>query len=76
MNKGLIFVVCFFTLLIILFVPPILYFKKGWFRRWFHDVMHWHQPDDLPRWSGGCSPQAKSKWCGKDIMQDSQGNWF
>ena len=24
----------------------------------------------------GCSIHAQCSWCGKDVMQDSQGNWF
>ena len=76
MDTGAIIMICFVAVLILFYVPPILYFKKGWFHNWFHDVMHWHQPDNSPKWSEGCSTHAKCKWCGEDIMQDSQGNWF
>ena len=76
MSTSAIIMICFVAVLILFYVPPILYFKKGWFHRWFHDVMHWHQPDNSPMWSDGCSTHAKCKWCGEDIMQDSQGNWF
>ena len=41
-----------------------------------HDILGWHKPDDSPKWSDGCSVHSKCKYCGEDIMQDSQGNWF
>ena len=45
-----------------------------WF---FHDVMGWHIPDDKePQESDGCNVHAHCKFCGKEIMQDSQGNWY
>lgn len=70
-------IMIYFVLFLILFyVPPILYFKLGWLKLWFHDVLGWHMPDDSPQWSDGCSTHAKCKFCNKDIMQDSQGNWF
>ena len=74
MEKNVIAV--FAGLLVLLYLPAILYFKLGWCRAWFHDVLGWHQPDDSPQWSDGCSTHARCKWCGDDIMQDSQGNWF
>ena len=62
---------------VVLYVPQILYFKKGWFKIFFHDFLGWHEPDsNTSEWSDGCSAHSKCKHCGKDIMQDSQGNWF
>ncbi len=66
----------FIIFLILWYTLPLLYLTFGWFHFWFHGVMRWHQPDDSPEWSDGCSTHSKCKWCGKDIMQDSQGNWF
>lgn len=66
----------FIVFLVLWYVPAILYFQLGWFHRWYHDVLGWHQPDNSPERFDGCSLHAKCKWCGKDIMQDSQGNWF
>ena len=45
-----------------------------WF---FHDILGWHEPDpeegiDIR----GINIHAKCKYCGKDIIKDSQGNWF
>ena len=31
-------------------VPPLLYIKFGFFKMWFHDILHWHEPDDSPSW--------------------------
>lgn len=76
MTKGMVFVICFFAAIAVFGAAPIMYFKKGWFCKWFHDALGWHQPDNSPQWSDGCSLHAKCKWCGMEIMQDSQGNWF
>ena len=54
----------------------VLYFKLGWFKFFYHDILGWHTPDDSPMRSDGLSTHAICKHCGKDIMQDSQGNWF
>ena len=62
--------------LVVFYTTMILYFKKNWFKRWYHDVLGWHMPDNSPEWSDGCSSHSKCRHCGKDIMQDSQGNWF
>lgn len=65
----------FFGMLAVFFVPAILYLKLGWFRTLYHDVLGWHEPNK-DRWYDGCSVHATCKHCGKEIMQDSQGNWF
>lgn len=57
-------------------VGSVLYFKLGWFKVFYHDFLHWHAPDDSPYYCDGLTEHATCKWCGKDIMQDSQGNWF
>ena len=54
-----------------------LYFKLGWFRFFYHNFLGWHTPDNsIEHWSDGLSEHATCKYCKKDIMQDSQGNWF
>ena len=53
-----------------------LYIKFGWLAFWYHDVLGWHEPDDSPQWYDMCNHHARCKYCGKEIMQDSQGNWF
>ena len=48
-------------------------FKAGvWF---FHDIIGWHYPDDSSSFDG-CSVHSHCRYCKKEIMQDSQGNWF
>jgi len=49
-------------------------FKIGkFFCRW----LHWHAPDSSI-WSapGDINIHSICKYCGKEIMMDSQGNWF
>lgn len=59
------------------YTAPLLYFKFGFLKFFYHDFLHWHTPDhSAERWSDGLSDHAICKHCGKDIMQDSQGNWF
>ena len=64
-----------FGFVLIFYVPIIFYEKFGWFKGFYHDVLGWHKPTD-EREFDGCSLQSKCKYCGKEIMQDSQGNWF
>lgn len=46
-------------------------------KRLCHDILGWHDPDpDEERWSDGCSVHCHCRYCGKEIMKDSQGNWF
>ena len=53
-----------------------LYFNFGWFKWFYHKILGWCTPDDSPQWSDGCSQHARCKHCGREIMMDSQGNWF
>ena len=46
------------------------------FGRLFHKTLGWHFPDDNPKAFDGLSVHARCRFCGKEIMQDSQGNWF
>ena len=59
-------------------VSGILYLiSKGHIFKWFyHDVLKWHLPNDESQEFDGCSFHAHCKICGKEIMQDSQGNWY
>ena len=52
--------------------------SKGRTFTWlFHDVMGWHIPDDKePQEFDGCSVHTRCKFCGREIIRDSQGNWF
>jgi len=46
------------------------------FRRFYHDIMEWHLPNDTEQSFDGCSFHSHCRFCGKEIMQDSQGNWY
>ena len=59
-----------------IYIGAGLYFKFGFLKFFYHDLLGWHTPDDSPQWYDGLSDHAVCKHCGKDIMQDSQGNWF
>lgn len=75
----MILVFIFITLVltyILLVVGSILYFKEGKFKSFYHDILRWHKPsNDLYEFDGE-SIHSVCKHCGKEIMQDSQGNWF
>lgn len=59
-----------------IYIGAGLYFAFGWLKFFYHDFLEWHRPDDSPETFDGCSIHCRCKHCGKDIMQDSQGNWF
>lgn len=61
--------------LISFLVTAVIYLKTGAFKRFYHDVLEWHSPADEMGFDG-CSFTNVCKYCGKKIMQDSQGNWF
>lgn len=44
-------------------------------RKFLCNVLGWHKPASNIRFNG-CSLNSTCKYCGKEIMQDSQGNWF
>ena len=62
--------------LVIFTITSAIYLRNGWFKIFYHDILGWHQPDNSPKWSDDCSDHCICKHCGKEIMQDSQGNWF
>lgn len=62
--------------IILIIAMPAIYLKTGLFKKLFHDILGWHLPDDSPQWCDGCSIHSTCRYCGADIMQDSQGNWF
>lgn len=70
------FAIIVMALLIWTCIGSCLYFWRGWFKFFYHDILGWHRPDNSPQSFDGCSVHARCKYCGKDIMQDSQGNWF
>ena len=65
------------SVLILLLVFSPIYLLTGFGKLFYHDILGWHMPDNsVNKTFDGCSVHSKCKHCGKDIMQDSQGNWF
>lgn len=65
--------------IIILFVVGSgLYLMTGGLllKFFYHDVLEWHIPDHNKDHYRGINYCSVCKICGKEIMQDSQGNWF
>ena len=63
--------------LLFLVIGWFAYHKFGIGKRIFHDIFQWHVSDESKDTRfDGCSVHCVCKHCGKDIMQDSQGNWF
>jgi hypothetical protein len=44
--------------------------------KWFCNKMGWHYVKGGPTSFDGCSAHATCNRCKKEVMQDSQGNWF
>ena len=44
-------------------------------RKFMCEVLGWHKPKDRMMFDG-CNIHSVCRYCGKEIMQDSQGNWF
>ena len=65
------------AILVLIWFPGIMYLLTGHPRFIYHDILGWHEPDKNAKiWNDGCSFRCRCKHCGKEIMQDSQGNWF
>lgn len=46
-----------------------------WMKWYYHDFLNWHVPEDTLGFDGA-SFSSHCKICHKEILQDSQGNWF
>lgn len=69
------------TLVVVLIIVMYLIFmgiglfNKRFNNKWFCEKMGWHlQP--LSVGFDGCSLTGNCPRCGKEVLQDSQGNWF
>lgn len=63
--------------LLLFSLAAISYYVLGWFRGFYHDRLGWHIPDHRKGMTfDGINVFASCKHCRKEIMQDSQGNWF
>ena len=56
-------------------VLAILYLARGWNRWLFHNLLGWHKPIKEKTFKG-INIISRCKYCGKEMAQDSQGNWF
>lgn len=63
------------VLLIFSLIFSLIYIKTGFGKKFYHNIMGWHQPDNKVGFDG-CSATSTCKYCHKRILQDSQGNWF
>jgi len=63
------------SLMFILWFCGILYIYFDLFGWFYHDILEWHKPDNS-LYLGGINLKSKCKYCNKEIIQDSQGNWF
>ena len=60
--------------LITLLAP--LYFKFEFGKTFFHNILGWHLPKKKHIKQEGVNLISQCRLCGREIMQDSQGNWF
>lgn len=73
----MLFVKILFVIFVFIWFLGIMYLLTGHPRFIYHDILGWHEPDKNAKiWNDGCSFRCRCKHCGKEIMQDSQGNWF
>jgi hypothetical protein len=49
--------------------------RGGPIKRWYHDRLGWHDGNGEV-WFDGASLHSVCSQCGKEVKQDSQGNWF
>ena len=48
-------------------------------RKFLHDVLGWHDGKGVDKsriWCDGASLHSTCSQCGREVMLDSQGNWF
>jgi len=63
-------------LLVILSVFVCLIIDKHSNSKWFCNFWGWHHPHNNKIGFDGCSMTSKCKRCNKDILCDSNGDWF
>lgn len=66
-----------FAVMVLFMAAAFIYSALGWFKWLYHDRLGWHLPDfDKGKTFDACNIYASCRHCGKEITQDSQGNWF
>lgn len=75
MSVSKIVLLCIASVIGLFLIFAFIYQSTG-FGKWFFDrILSWHKPvDNVERY--GPFNTSKCRYCGKQIMQDSQGNWF
>ena len=61
-------IIILFAVLLILLITGCIFPRVG------HAIFGWHHCD--PSGFDGASMTGTCKYCGKECLQDSQGNWF
>lgn len=76
--NALVITLSVFVVIGLLFIlGATLYLKYGKMKWLYHNILSYHEPEDYNNITfDGCNCHAVCKHCGKEIMQDSQGNWF
>lgn len=75
LNKVLAIIAIILSIMVIGGVVYLI--SNGLIFNWFyHDVLKWHLPDYNSLGFDGCSLHSHCKFCNKEIIMDSQGNWF
>ncbi len=76
-------ILCIFLLIAIpAWICSVIYLASGgkFFKKIYHDKLGWHlvYPEDYINNTtfDGCSEHNHCSLCGKEVMRDSQGNWF
>ena len=57
------------------FLSIYLYDKYGFMKWFYHDILGWCESEETI-YLAGINLKSKCKYCGKTILQDSQGGWF
>ncbi len=58
-----------------MWITGVIYILTGFGKWFYHDILEWHKPSEESTFDG-CSFNSTCRYCGKRIIQDSQGNWF
>lgn len=70
-------VILLVVLLVFFFIASITYLKLGIGKWFYHDILEWHMTDNTGVYRyDGLNLKTICRHCRKEIMQDSQGNWF
>ena len=66
-----------FALFVLVWIAMVIWWIRPYKAlKWLcHDILEWHKPDNT-YYFDGCSDHSHCRICGKEIMMDSQGNWF